>query len=159
MQINLNDLPPRYRAQVQRQLCGGDRTVPVPCKSAEKTKYRSVKCEYNGIPFDSKKEMRRYIFLLDMLNMGVISDLRLQHVFTLQDAYTTASGERIRAITYKADFTYWCDGEFYVEDVKSEITKKKPDYRMKIKMMQDKLGIKVDEIEDVGIFLTKRRAF
>lgn len=141
MPINLNDLPLRYRAQVLAKV-----------QAKKPSKYNNVKCEYNGIPFDSKKEMHRYMFLLDMLKMGVIKDLRLQHVFTLQEAYTTATGERIRAITYKADFTYWVDGEFYVEDVKSAITKKKPDYRMKVKMMQDKLGVKVDEIEDVCSF-------
>lgn len=116
------------------------------------SKYRNEKCEYNGITFDSKKEMQRFIFLLNMQMAGAIKDLRLQHTFTLQEAYTTPTGDRIIAITYKADFTYWADGEFYVEDVKSPITKKKPDYRMKVKMMQDKLGITVDEIEDACFF-------
>lgn len=147
MSINLNDLPLRYRAQV---------LAKVKVKAGV-SKYHNEKCEYNGITFDSKKEMRRYILLLDMLKMGVIKDLRLQHTFTLQEPYTTPTGERIRAITYKADFSYWADGEFYVEDVKSEITKRKPDYRMKIKMMQDKLGIKVDEIEDTGSFFAGRK--
>lgn len=147
MPINPNDLPLRYRAQVLAKV-----------QAKKNSKYNNVKCEYNGIAFASKKEMRRYVFLLDMLKMGVIKDLRLQHVFTLQEAYTTATGERIRAITYKADFTYWADGEFYVEDVKSAITKKKSDYRMKVKMMQDKLGVKVDEIEDVCSFCAGRKS-
>ena len=144
MPINLNDLPLRYRAQVLAKV------------NPSRSKYHNEKCQYNGITFDSKKEMYRYVFLLNMLQMGVIKDLRLQHTFTLQEAYTTATGKRIRAITYKADFTYWADGEFYVEDVKSPITKKKADYRMKVKMMQDKLGVTVDEIEDVGCSLVGR---
>lgn len=151
MPINLNDLPPRYRTQV----------LAKALHKASSSKYHNKKCEYGGITFDSKKEKQRYLFLLDMLNMGVIKDLRLQHTFMLQEPYTTPTGERIRSITYKADFTYWADGEFYVEDVKSEITKRKPEYRMKVKMMKDKLGVKVDEIEDVGVFFQggKQNAF
>lgn len=140
MPIKLSDLPLRYRAQVLEQ---------VSEKAQAKSKYHNEKCECNGIKFDSRKEARRYIFLLNKLKAGAIKDLRLQHTFTLQEAYTTPEGERIRSITYKADFTYWEKGEFYVEDVKSAITKRKSDYRMKVKMMQDKLGIKVHEIEEV----------
>ena len=86
--------------------------------------------------------------------------MRLQQDFTLQEAYTTPEGQRIRAIRYKADFTYkieWA-GEFMptgvplddlecwrrlgrgamvVEDTKSDPTKT-PQYRMKYKMMADK---------------------
>ena len=98
--------------------------------------------------------------LTDAVREGLISDLRLQQDFTLQEAYTTPEGQRIRAIRYKADFTYkieWA-GEFMptgvplddlecwrrlgrgamvVEDTKSAPTKT-PQYRMKYKMMADK---------------------
>ena len=56
--------------------------------------------------FDSQKEARRYDFLIERVRRGEIGDLRLQVDFTLQEAYTDAEGRRVRAIRYKADFTY-----------------------------------------------------
>ena len=62
-----------------------------------------------------------------MLQAGLIRELRLQQDFTLQEAYTTPDGRRIRAIRYCADFCYerktqtgW---EKIVEDVKSRATR------------------------------------
>ena len=76
--------------------------------------------------------------LRQLETMGKISDLKLQHTFTLQEAFTTESGERIQAIKYIADFTYMEDGRFVVEDVKSPATRNNPVYRMKNKMMAEK---------------------
>lgn len=56
--------------------------------------------------FDSQKEARRYDQLAARLRAGEIRDLRLQQTFTLQEAYVSSSGDAVRAITYKADFTY-----------------------------------------------------
>ena len=103
-----------------------------------KSKYRNQKTETNGIKFDSKKEARRYMELRQLETMGKISDLELQHTFTLQEAFTTESGDRIQAIKYIADFTYMEDGRFVVEDVKSPATRSNPVYRMKNKMMAEK---------------------
>lgn len=88
----------------------------------------------------------------------------MQQDFTLQEAYTTAGGERIRAIRYRADFTYkvektgnyipatvsFNDMEYWkslvqqrgtgvevVEDVKSTATRT-AEYKMKRKMMAQK---------------------
>lgn len=57
-----------------------------------------------GIRFDSKKEAGRFRELQAMLQAGLIRELRLQQDFTLQEAYTTPDGRRIRAIRYCADF-------------------------------------------------------
>ena len=69
--------------------------------------------------------------------------------FTLQEAYTTPTGERVRAIRYRADFTYYRDTggnwEYVVEDVKSKPTRTKT-YMMKKKMMADRLGLTITEI-------------
>lgn len=135
MYLSIADLPERYRAQVRSQ---------VNIKKA--SKYLNEKTVENNIVFDSKKEALRYKELMAFLECGVITDLKLQHTFMLQEPYTTPKGKRIRGITYKADFTYCKDGQFIVEDVKSPITRKKPDYRMKVKMMQDKYGIEVVEV-------------
>ena len=69
--------------------------------------------------------------------------------FTLQPAYTAPTGERVRAIRYLADFTYYRrDGKswaYVVEDVKSAATKTKT-YMMKRKMMADRFGLTITEI-------------
>ena len=135
MHISIADLPERYRAQIRAKV-----------NLKKISKYHNEKTNIDGIPFDSKKEAHRFIVLRELLLCGNITDLRLQHTFMLQEPYTTPSGKRIRGITYKADFTYWQNGEFVVEDVKSPVTRKKSDYRMKVKMMQDKLGIDVVEV-------------
>ena len=101
------------------------------------------------IRFPSRKEARRFDELLVRLQTGQIQDLRLQVDFTLQEAYTDANGHRIRAIRYKADFTYlerdkkentW---KRIVEDAKGKRTK---EYVMKKKMMKDRLGIDIVEV-------------
>ena len=81
-----------------------------------------------------------------LLKAGKIQDLRLQTEFTLQDAYTMPNGNRVRAIRYKADFTYLWGGNLVVEDVKSKATKTRV-YSMKKKILADKFGIEIQEIE------------
>lgn len=120
-------------------------------------KYNNVKttvvAEQGEIKFDSKKEARRFSELKFMQIDGKIKNLRLQVEFTLQPAYTTITGERIRAIRYLADFTYdqfkltengnqWVN---IVEDVKSKATKT-ASYKMKRKMMRERFGIDIQEI-------------
>lgn len=108
--------------------------------------------------FDSQREAKRYDELALMLRSGKIRDLRLQPQFTLKESYITASGDRVRAIRYVADFAYYfwepnksidsvlTDGwNVVVEDVKSRATAT-PQYKMKKKMLQDKFGITVIEV-------------
>lgn len=105
--------------------------------------------------FDSKKEARRYDELMAMLRAGQIRDLKLQPQFTIQEAYTTPEGQRVRAIRYQADFSYMrptepdCAGEIHwlrvVEDVKSRATKTRV-YEIKKKLMREKLGIEIQEV-------------
>ena len=129
MGIRFEDLSPEMQAKVlEKEKIGPEK----------KSKYGNEKAEANGIKFDSKKEARRYMELRQLETMGKISDLKLQHTFTLQEAFTTESGERIQAIKYIADFTYMENGQFVVEDVKSPATRSNPVYRMKNKMMAEK---------------------
>ena len=124
-----------------------------------------------GIRFDSKKEANRYLQLKDAVREGTIYDLRLQRNFTLQEAYTTPDGERVRAIVYQADFTYrvrwpwysmptgifisdmeyWSaaaekagDGVEIIEDVKTRPTRTQL-YINKYKMMADR-GHQIREV-------------
>lgn len=69
-------------------------------------KYGNKKAVRNGITFDSQKEAARYDQLMLRLCAGEIRDLKLQPEFTLQEAFTTPLGERVRAIKYRADFAY-----------------------------------------------------
>ena len=69
------------------------------------SKYRNKKTTVNGIAFDSQKEAARFQELLLMQEAGEITGLRLQPEFTLQEAFTTLQGERVRAVKYRADFS------------------------------------------------------
>ena len=116
-------------------------------------KYHNRKCtvtipgSVKQITFDSVKEARRFGELELMKNTGKIRDLRLQVNFTLQEGFTTAAGERVRPIVYRADFVYqepsptgW---RTIVEDVKGVRTK---EYSMKRKMMLEKFGVDIREV-------------
>jgi hypothetical protein len=62
-----------------------------------------------------------------MQEKGEISELECHPKFTLQEAFTTRDGKRIRAITYTADFMYKAhDGYTIVEDVKGVDRRGKP---------------------------------
>lgn len=157
MAINVNDLPPKYQRQAlekymeQQARRGLMPSAAVPQEKAKANKYHNTPSERvtaSGavLRFDSQKEARRFDELQVMLQAGEIRDLRLQVDFTLQEAYTTPAGERIRAIRYKADFTYYRrGGEYVVEDVKSAATKTEK-YAMKKKMMADRFGLTITEI-------------
>ena len=107
----------------------------------EKThsKYHNIKCECNGIKFDSKKEMRRYNELYLLQTRGLITELELQPWYTLIEG-----NNKFRRMTYKADFRYRdADGNMIVEDVKGMKTAV---YKLKRKMMYSILGILVVEV-------------
>ena len=107
------------------------------------------------VNFDSKKEARRYDELMAMLRANQIRELKLQPQFTIQEAYTTPEGVRVRAIRYQADFSYErptepdCTGEVHwlrvVEDVKSRATKTRV-YEIKKKLLREKLGVEIREV-------------
>jgi len=167
MGVDVKDLPPAYQAQALRKWAEQERKKkrpPLPCPadagSGKPTKYHNKPTERvtpagNVLRFDSQKEARRYDELATLGRAGKIRDLRMQVDFTLQEAYTDSQGRRVRAIRYRADFTYQKpsfvdrDGEtcwaLVVEDVKSKATKTKQ-YAMKRKMMQEHFGIYIQEV-------------
>ena len=101
-------------------------------------KYHSKKTEYKGIVYDSKFEAER-AYQLDMLQRaGKIKDLERQKRFILQDGYINNQKQKIRPISYIADFVYTDkNGTKYVEDVKSPATRT-AEYRIKKKMFEYK---------------------
>lgn len=90
-------------------------------------KYHNVKCEFEGIKFDSKKEMHRYQDLLILLKGGLIKNLELQKRFEI----VPKKGLNNRARFYVADFVYEENGLKVIEDVKSPITRVNPVYSLK----------------------------
>ena len=146
---DISRFSPAARQQILEKL-GRDQAR----KSTDKPeKYHNRKCtvtipgSVKQITFDSVKEARRFGELELMKNTGKIRDLRLQVNFTLQEGFTTAAGERVRPIVYRADFVYqepsptgW---RTIVEDVKGVRTK---EYSMKRKMMLEKFGVDIREV-------------
>ena len=172
MAIDVKDLPPKYQAQaLQKYMAQQKRRGPPPSPAADgppkASKYHNsptVRITPSGavLHFDSQKEARHYDHLAALERAGQIRDLRLQVDFTLQEAYTDTEGRRVRAIRYRADFTYyrppgsgshaayWTDRAgtpwvLVVEDVKSRPTRTK-EYLLKRKLLKDKLGIDITEV-------------
>ena len=147
MNINLEDLPPDLRKQAEEKITAQNPLGAFQSKEkVSENKYRNEICEVNGIRFDSRKEARRYEELMGMLEAGWITNLKLQHHFTLAGGFKMSDGTPVRRIEYIADFTY-VDGEgrFIIEDVKSEITRKNPVYAIKKKLMAGE-GYKITEV-------------
>lgn len=126
--MRLEDLPPKLQAQVKEKLDIEDR----------KHKYNAEKTEVDGIKFDSAKEARHYADLKLLERAGVISDLKLQPRFLLQEGFIY-NKRKERKIEYVADFQYVKDGRTVVEDVKSEATRT-PLYMLKRKLFLYKYG-------------------
>lgn len=145
---SLADVPAGMRDQAAQKLLEDARerqkAVPVAGDSGKESKYHNEQTEVAGLRFDSKKEARRYEQLMIMLSLGQIRDLRLQQDFTLQEAYTTPEGQRIRAIRYRADFVYTvcATGQRIIEDAKGKRTDV---YMIKRKMMAER-GYMIREV-------------
>lgn len=116
MAVNVRDLPPEYQAQALRKYMEQQRQegppFPAVSEPQKESKYHNrptdrVTASGSVLRFDSAKEARRYDRLAMLEQSGRIWDLRLQVDFTLQESYTDAEGNRVRAIRYRADFTYY----------------------------------------------------
>lgn len=121
-----------------------------------KAKYGSKKVTFDGLEFDSKKEMYRYIRLKSMQEEGLISDLCMQVPYEIIPAVyeeeTVQLKTKVKIVTkcvqraayYVADFVYKDkDGNEVVEDAKGMRTEK---YLLKKKMMRAFLGITIKEV-------------
>ena len=124
-------------------------------------KYNNTKVEYDGIKFDSKKEMQRYIVLKDAENSGVISNLELQVKYELIPAVREEYVEHLKTkdrvktrtlqlpITYTCDFQYLKDGVLIVEDVKASPKMLPKEFVLKEKMMFALKGIKIKKVYSI----------
>ena len=105
------------------------------------SKYHSKKVIYNGIRFDSKKEMNFYIKLKMLEKAKKIRNLQLQKKYELQPSFKI-NGKTVRSINYIADFVYE-DTKVHIIDVKGFRTDV---YKLKKKMFEYKYGIEIEEL-------------
>jgi hypothetical protein len=103
------------------------------------SKYGNVKTVVDGIEFDSAKEAGRYMVLKYRQGMGEIRNLCTQVEFKLE-----VNGEKIAS--YICDFMYEENGKMIVEDVKSKVTRKIAQYRLKKKLMKSIYNIEIKEV-------------
>ena len=87
-------------------------------------KYNNRQVQADGHTFDSQAEHRRYCELKLLEQAGDIEDLRVHTRWELQPAFQAPDGQRVRAITYEDDFSYFDfdKDRFVVEDVKGHQT-------------------------------------
>ena len=130
----------QYRREILKQL---DKP-----KAVRRNKFNAQKVELDGMTFDSKKEHKRYIELKAMQQRGEIFGLEHHTKFELAPKTKIEGEKRAKpALRYFADFTYYIiSGEYIVEDVKSEATRKKDSYRNKKHLMKTVHGIDIQEV-------------
>lgn len=160
---DINEMPPGMRKLYEQQIGQKARQTEAQKRLAELTQAADGKpqraSKYNAKPTDrvlpdgtvikfaSKKEAAYYDQLCVHRKLGLVKDIRLQVQFLLKPAYTDGlTGERFRAISYLADFTFYRfeDGEwkYHIIDVKGRKTK---DYMLKKKIMADQ-GHYIEEV-------------
>jgi hypothetical protein len=105
-----------------------------------RNKYKNIKIELDGITFDSKKEAKYYGIL------KLKEKAKLIDSFAMQVRYDIVVNNHNIGF-YKADFVTYKNGEVLdVIDVKSEMTKKLPVYRIKKKLIKAIYGFDIVEI-------------
>ena len=116
-------------------------------------RYGNVKKpEFDGIRFDSHREMQRYCDLKLMEKAGVIRDLKVHRIYPITIAgieiriYSKRYWKAGRHLSYEADFVYWdcqCKCEI-IEDVKMESGHRTEIYKIKRALMTA-MGLTITE--------------
>lgn len=142
----IDKFPPHIQKQIKSQFANKTRMEELvgANESEKKSKYSSAKTDIDGIRFDSKKEAEFYAELKLRERAGVISHLRLQPRYLLQEAFKH-KGKQYREIEYVADFEYVENGVTVVVDVKGFRTAV---YMIKKKLFLYKYGDKVRFVEE-----------
>lgn len=123
-----------------------------------RSKYGAKKVTKDGMTFDSQKEYRRWNELVLLQRAGRIRDLQRQVKFELLPTQRAESTEVYKAgpqkglpkpgpvlekaVVYVADFAYYQDGKYIVEDAKGVRTEA---YKLKKKMLLYFQGIHIKE--------------
>jgi hypothetical protein len=101
--------------------------------------FNRMTTDLQGVVHDSTKEYRRWQELQLRERAGEITGLRRQVPFALVV-------NDVLVCSYEADAVYTEGAALIVEDTKSEITRKKREYRIKLKLMQAIHGIQIREV-------------
>lgn len=112
-------------------------------------KYHAQKCEYEGMVFDSKAELDRWLILRLMERGGMISKLQRQVKYELLPAQKDKHGKTVeRALSYIADFVYTDkSGKTVVEDCKGyKGGGSYSVFTIKRKLLLWKYGIQINEV-------------
>lgn len=146
---DIKDFSPEAQRQIIHKLVMEGRED----KLRQPSKYHAEKETRGEIKFDSRKEARYFDELMIRARAGEIRDLKLQPEFTLQEAYTTPEGKKVKAIRYRADFSFerrtkpdtygyehWVLEVVDVKGFKTDI------YKMKRKMFLNKYGFAIKEV-------------
>lgn len=80
-------------------------------------KYGAVKVQSEDGTFDSQAEYQRWCELKTLESEGMIQNLKRQQSFLLISP-TAATDSRVKAVSYKVDFTYTEDGQTVAEEHK-----------------------------------------
>ena len=102
-----------------------------------RSKYHNKKISTASGTFDSQKEYKRWLDLLEMQRAGLITGLARQQRYEL---IPKINGQR--ATYYVADFCYIENGDLVVEDCKGYRTEV---YKLKKKLMKWRYGIDIKE--------------
>lgn len=133
-------------ANAKSHLAGGK------VKPAERrcvNKYNAKKKVVDGITFDSKKEAEHYKDLKILVDMGLITNLRMQVKYVLIPSQRINGRVVERECSYIADFVYEENGQTIVEDVKGYRNSASSGYAkfvIKRKLMLYLYGIRIKEI-------------
>lgn len=98
-----------------------------------RNKYGAIKTTVDGITFDSKAEAARWLQLKALERSGRIK--RLERQTPVDVTYNN-----VKLFRYRADFTYFEDGQRIHEDVKGVMT---PVFRLKARVMKAMLNIDI----------------
>ena len=106
----------------------------------KRNKYNAIKVKDDGYTFDSKREHARYLHNKQRLKDGEISDLEIHPIYQI-----LVNDQKI--CRYTADSQYKNkEGTLIVEDVKSPITARQAQYRLKKKLMRAVHNITILEV-------------
>lgn len=107
-------------------------------------RYVTYKPIINGIQFDSALEAQYFIYLLEMQDLGHITEFKRQETFELQPKFIIGN-KKVRPISYVADFVItWSDGTVSVIDVKGKET---PEFKLKRKLFEYKFRMQISCIQ------------
>lgn len=98
-------------------------------------KYGARKVVADGRVFDSQAEYHHWLVLKSQEEAGEITDLIHQYKIILLESFVY-QGEKIRQITYSADFTFVKDGVYHIQDLKSIPTSKTESFRIRWRLLQ-----------------------